>query len=122
VHVHDLQHASTDSPEGSVRARRMGPRTTLGIPLLKEDKAIGTLLIRRTEVRPFTEKQIELLTTFADQAVIAIENARLLDELARSVEELQALGDVNQAVNSSIDLETVLTTIVRGSARLRSAR
>jgi signal transduction histidine kinase len=118
VHVHDLQHASTDFPEGSVRARRMGHRTTLGIPLLKEDKAIGTLLIRRTEVRPFTEKQIELLTTFADQAVIAIENARLLDELARSVEELQALGDVTQAVNSSIDLETVLTTIVAKATQL----
>jgi signal transduction histidine kinase len=118
VHVHDLQDAATDFPEGSVRARRMGHRTTLGIPLLKEDKAIGTLLIRRTEVRPFTEKQIELLTTFADQAVIAIENARLLDELARSVEELRALGDVTQAVNSTVDLETVLTTIVAKATQL----
>src|SRR5262249_4412286 len=77
------------------------------------------------EVGPFTDKQIELVSNFAKQAVIAIENARLLnelrartDELARSVEELRALGDVTQAVNSTIDLETVLTTIVAKATQL----
>src|SRR5207244_12205624 len=78
-------------------------------------------------VRPFTEKQIELVTTFADQAVIAIENVRLFDEvqartreLAQSVGELQALGEVSQAVNSTVDLETVLTTIVAKATQLSS--
>jgi signal transduction histidine kinase len=76
-------------------------------------------------VRPFTDKQIELVTTFADQAVIAIENARLFDEvqartreLAQSVEELQALGEVSQAVNSTLDLQTVLSTIVAKAVQL----
>jgi GAF domain-containing protein len=76
-------------------------------------------------VRPYTEKQIELATTFANQAVIAIENARLFDEaksrtmeLARSVEELRALGDVSQAVNSTIDLQTVLSTIIAKAVQL----
>ena len=76
-------------------------------------------------MRPFTETQIELVTTFADQAVIAIENARLLDELrqrtdelGRSVDELRALGEVSQAVNSTLDLETVLTTIVGRAVQL----
>ena len=82
-------------------------------------------MIRRTEVRPFTDKQIALLKTFADQAVIAIENVRLFQELqartrelARSVEELKALGEVSQAVSSTLDLETVLTSIVSNAVQL----
>ena len=82
------------------------------------------MLVQST-VRPFTDKQIELATTFADQAVIAIENVRLFDEvqtrtreLAQSVEELQALGEVSQAVNSTLELETVLTTIVGRAVQL----
>jgi two-component system NtrC family sensor kinase len=67
VHVHDLQGAADEFPDGSERALRFGHRTTLGIPLLREDEAIGTLLIRRVEVRPFTDNQIALLTTFARQ-------------------------------------------------------
>ena len=87
-------------------------------------------MIRRTEVLPFTDKQIKLLETFAAQAVIAIENVRLFQELdartrelAQSVGELRALGDVGQAVSSSLDLEKVLETIVRGrcSSRGRTA-
>ena len=83
------------------------------------------LALARSEVRPFTDKQIELVTTFADQAVIAIENVRLFDdvqartrELARSVEELRALGAVSQAVNSTLDLQTVLDTIVARATQL----
>jgi GAF domain-containing protein/DNA-binding response OmpR family regulator len=96
----------------------MGIRTLVVVPMLKENELIGAIAIYRKEVRPFTDKQIELVTSFARQAVIAIENARLLNELARSVEELRALGDVTQAVNSTIDLETVLTTIVAKATQL----
>ena len=102
-----------------------GFRTILGVPLLREGATIGVITILRNAVRPFTEKQIELVETFADQAVIAIENVRLFDEvqartreLARSVSELQALGEVSHAVNSTLDLETVLNTIVAKAVQL----
>ena len=102
-----------------------GARTELAVPMLKDDELVGTIVIYRTEVRPFTDKQIELVTNFAAQAVIAIENTRLLNELrtrtnelAQSVSELQALGEVSQAVNSTLDLETVLTTIVGRAVQL----
>ncbi len=100
-------------------------RTILGVPMLREGALIGVIVIRSTVVQPFTDKQIELVTTFADQAVIAIENVRLFQELqtrtrelARSVEELRALGEVSQAVSSSLDLQTVLTTIVDRAVQL----
>ena len=96
--------------------------------MLREGALIGVIVIRRTEVQPFTDKQIELVTTFADQAVIAIENVRLFQELqartrelARSVEELKALGEVSQAVSSRLDLQTVLTTIVDRAVQLSGA-
>jgi signal transduction histidine kinase len=97
----------------------------VGVPLLREGAPIGALTLTRSEVLPFADKQIELLTTFADQAVIAIENVRLFEEvqartndLAQSVKELRALGEVTQSVNSSVDLETVLTTIVAKATQL----
>jgi two-component system, NtrC family, sensor kinase len=102
-----------------------GARTLVVVPMLKDDEVIGAVAIYRQEVRPFTDKQIELVKNFAAQAVIAIENARLLNELrsrtgelAQSVGELQALGEVSQAVNSTLDLETVLTTIVGRAVEL----
>ena len=102
-----------------------GARTIVLVPMLKDDLLVGTITIYRQEVRPFTDKQIELVENFAKQAVIAIENARLLnelrqrtDELGRSVEELRALGEVSQAVNSTLDLETVLSTIVAKAVQL----
>ena len=89
------------------------------------NELIGVIVLYRQKCEPFTDKQIELVTTFADQAVIAIENARLLDELrqrtdelGRSVGELRALGEVSQAVNSTLDLETVLSTIVAKAVQL----
>jgi GAF domain-containing protein len=102
-----------------------GHRSMLGVPLLRDDVTIAVIVLLRNAVRPFTDKQIELVTTFADQALIAIENARLFEqvqartaELAHSVEELRALGEVSQAVNSTLDLETVLSTIVAKAVQL----
>ncbi len=123
VQISDVQ---TD-PEYDFKesARIGGSRTMLGVPLLREGNPIGVIVLSRTSVRSFTDKQIELVETFADQAVIAIENARLVselrqrtDELGRSVEELRALGEVSQAVNSTLDLETVLSAIVAKAVQL----
>ena len=95
------------------------------MPILKTDESLGVILIYLLEVKPFTDRQIALVETFADQAAIAIENARLLDalrlrtaDLGRSVDELRALGEVSQAVNSTLELETVLSTIVAKAVQL----
>jgi GAF domain-containing protein len=124
LHIEDLAAL----PEDDLRApfaRTVGVRTVLATPMLREGISIGTIHIRRMEVRPFTDKQIKLLETFADQAVIAIENVRLFQELeqrtgelARSVGELKALGEVGQAVSSTLELETVLATIVAHAVQL----
>ena len=102
-----------------------GIRTAVNVPMIKDDELVGVIAIFRQEVQPFTEKQVALLTNFAAQAVIAIENARLLNELrartselTRSVEELRALGEVSQAVNSTLDLQNVLDTIVARAAQI----
>ncbi len=113
----------------SLRAEKWRCGLAIGPPrrsrALREAEAIGTLTIRRVEVRPFNRKQIELLTTFADQAVIAIENVRLFQEvqartaeLARSVGELEALGEVSQGGQLTLDLDTVLQTIVAKAVQL----
>jgi signal transduction histidine kinase len=108
--------------------RTEAARTVLGVPLVREDRMVGSIMMYRREMRPFTDKQIDLVSTFATQAVIAIQNARLFQELqartrdlARSVEQLQALGAVGQAVSSTLDLETVLTTIVSRADLLAGA-
>src|SRR6516165_5395717 len=88
VHVIDLQAEAKDFPEGSANARRMGHRTIANVPLLRKGVAIGSIGLRRTEVNPFTDKQLALLETFAAQAVIVIENARLLSELRERTTEL----------------------------------
>jgi GAF domain-containing protein len=99
--------------------------TILSVPLLRDSGPVGAITVSRKIVRPFTEKQIELVTTFADQALIAINNVGLFEavqartrELAHSVEGLRALGEVTQAVNSTLDLETVLSTIVAKAVQL----
>jgi GAF domain-containing protein len=99
-----------------------GVHTMIGVPLLRENAPIGVIGLARRRVEAFTEREIGLVTTFADQAVIAIENARLLNELrertaelGRSVEELKMLGEVGQAVSSTLDLRSVLSTILTAS-------
>jgi GAF domain-containing protein len=106
-------------------ARVRGFQSLAAVPLLRHDEAVGAILVTRREPGGFTDEEIGLLKTFADQAVIAIENARLLrelqartQELTRSVEQLTALGDVGRAVSSTLDLETVLTTIVARAVEL----
>src|SRR5262249_7518331 len=121
LHIPDVL-AQSDFPDvGSTS----GARTFLTVPLGQPGDLIGVLVARRMEVRPFTPAQIKLLETFADQAVIAIENVRLFQELetrtselARSVGELKALGEVGQAVSSTLDLQTVLSTIVARAVQL----
>ncbi len=117
--------AETEFPENKALQERTGTRTVISTPLLREGAGLGVIVIRRTEVRPFTEKQIALLKTFADQAVIAIENVRLFQELqartqelVQSVGELKALGEVSQVVSSTLDLEAVLTRIVSHAVQL----
>ena len=125
VDVPDIEKAPEELAVGIRNFERSGYRAVTIMPMLRGDAAIGALSVVRVAPGPLSEKQLATLRTFADQAVIAIENARLLselqartDELARSVAELQALGEVSQAVNSTLDLETVLSTIVAKAVQL----
>jgi len=125
IHIPDVL-ADPEYTYGSKDIQEL--RTILTVPILKGDDLLGVLLVYHLEeIRPFTDNQIALVETFADQAAIAIDNVRLLealrhrtDELGRSVSELQALGEVSQSVNSTLDLETVLSTIVAKAAQLSS--
>jgi signal transduction histidine kinase len=123
IHVRDV--LQVPNYELTEAIKQQGYRTVLAVPMLREGTLRGVITILKTEVEPFTDKQIELVETFADQAVIAIENVRLFDEvqartreLTQSIGELRALGEVSQAVNSTVDLETVLTTIVAKATQL----
>jgi two-component system, NtrC family, sensor kinase len=129
IHVHDLAAAGDEFPLGHEIAQQFGHRTTLGIPLMSEDDAIGCLLLRRTVVQPFTPQQIALLQTFADQAVIAIENVRLFDEVQARTEELSeslqqqtATADVLKVISrSTFDLQAVLDALTESAAHLCEA-
>ena len=123
VQVHDV--LALPGYQFGEAARLEGWRTVLAVPMLKERALLGTITIWKTKVEPFTDRQIALVETFADQAVIAIENVRLFkelegrtSELTRSVEQLTALGEVGRTVSSTLDLPTVLNTIVARAVEL----
>src|SRR4030095_13557462 len=95
IHVHDLAtKIESEFPGDADVVQRLGIRTHLSVPLMREEIAIGVIIIHRTEVRPFTDKQIALLKTFADQAVIAIENVRLFQELKEALEQQTATSEI----------------------------
>src|SRR5262245_13951358 len=103
VHVADMQTEAEEFPEGSQNARRMGHRTVLAVPLMRHGTAIGTIIVRRTEAHLFTERQVALLQTFADQAVIAIENVRLFNELESR----------NRDLTEALDRQTATAEVLR---------
>jgi GAF domain-containing protein len=130
VQVADLQSETNDYPDSSDRARRLGFRTALAIPLVRSGETVGAISIRRTEAKLFSNQQIALLETFADQAIIAIENARLFEaeqeskrELRESLEYQTAMSEVLGVISRSpTDVQPVFEAIAQSAARLCAAQ
>jgi len=130
IHLLDLQAESEEFPEGSAIARRDGYRTIIAVPLMREGYAIGTIAVRRAEARLFSDKEVELLSNFAAEAVIAIENARLLNELrqrtadlSESLEQQKATFEVLKVISSCPgELEPVFRSILENATRICGAK
>ena len=129
VHVADMQTEADEFPEGSANARRMGYRTILCVPLMREGLAIGTIQLRRTEAQLFTDRQVALLETFADQAVIAIENVRLFKELevrnrdlTETLEQQTATSEILRVISQLADRRPAGVRHRRGERRSACAR
>ena len=122
VHVPDLRAAVDEFPGAKTLGIALGLRTVLSTPLLRDGVAIGAIHIRRREVSPFSDRQIKLLETFADQAVIAIENVRLFQELTEALERQTATSEILGVIASSpTDIQPVLDTVVENAARVCGA-
>jgi signal transduction histidine kinase len=125
IHMPDIENDPRITPVTARITRALGVKSHVIVPMLREGVSIGAIIVGRTTVGPFTPAQLALLQTFADQAVIAVENVRLFTELqsrtaelTRSVGELEALGEVGRAISSTLDLEVVLSTIVARANQL----
>ncbi len=123
VHVYDPVAFAQEYPDGSEMARRLGYRTILSVPMLRGDEAVGALTIRRSEVKPFTDQETELVENFAAQAVIAIENTRLLNELRQSLQQQTATSEVLKVISSSPgELEPVFNAMLENATRICEAK
>src|SRR5262249_17285896 len=130
IHVDDLAAlVDTEYPDVKASQIAVSHRTTLAVPLLRRGESVGAITLRRTEVRPFSERQRVLLQTFADQAVIAIENTRLFEEVQAQTKELQesleyqsATSEVLQAISrTAFELQPIIDTLVETAARICDA-
>ena len=120
VHIDDLAAESeAEFPQGLNMQRRIGHRTTLAVPLLREGEAVGAIAVWRMEVRPFAAKQRALLQTFADQAVIAIQNVRLFNETKEALERQKATAEILHVISSSVaDAQPVFDKILESCKHL----
>src|SRR5205814_10726366 len=123
INIADLAAVPEDEfPQGREMQKRIGHHTTLAVPLMREGQAIGAIALWRMEVRPFTEKQIALLKTFADQAAIAIENVRLFNATKEALEQQTAISEILRVISSSpTDVQPVLDAIAERAAQLCDA-